>query len=158
MASDGLADMLEQQQPSGEILELATHIASEHDGVDYWMLTCFDCQLGRLLDAYLFRLPTWCCENFQPSGIIALMKVHLATIERIARKKLAETTPSGGEACKKKMQHYAEDHGGEPQSSWPAEWKRQRKPRGAVLSESCSLVISDNEMGWPGWVNMMHLE
>ena len=35
MTSDGLADMLEQQQLQGEILELATQIASDRT---YWIV------------------------------------------------------------------------------------------------------------------------
>ena len=42
MASGGLAGMLEQQELQGEMLELATPIASEYD--------------GRTLHAYWFRL------------------------------------------------------------------------------------------------------
>ena len=78
----------------------------------------------------------WCSENIpQPSGIIALMKVHLATLGGIARKRLAETTPSGGQACKNHIQHSAEDHGGEAQPSRPAERKRQRDVRSDPASQ-----------------------
>ena len=79
------------------------------------------------MDPYLFRLTPWHSENIPPpSGITALMKVHLATLQRITSKRPSETTLSSGQAHKKHMLHSAQDHGIDPQLSLPDERKRQR--------------------------------
>ena len=119
MASDGLADVLQQQQLQGAILELVMQIAPEPG--------------GGTLDPYLFRLPTWCSENIpQPSGIIALMKVCLATLQRITltgKSPRRQNYPEHGQANNKHtdMLHSAQDHGGDPQLSRTDERKCQRE-------------------------------
>ena len=85
MASDGLADMLEQQQLRGEILELATRIASEHD--------------SRTSDAYLFQLPTWCSENIPWTNLWELFQALQAILIHMSREDSScpsESAPRAG--------------------------------------------------------------
>ena len=103
MAPDSMEEIFEQQRLQGKILVLAKQIVSEHNG-------------------FLFHLPTVCSGNIlQSSSVTGLMKIHLASPERIA----LNTIQSSGQAHKKHIQHSAQDHGCDTQLSWPDERKRQ---------------------------------
>ena len=105
MADDSMHEMVAQQRLQGEILDLATQISTGHDGA-------LD---SRALDTYLFRLPTTCGANvISPNGVTQLMRIHLESLQRITRKRLADNASGDGQARKRHRSYETQDRGGEP--------------------------------------------
>ena len=146
-------EILAQTEIQGAILALAARLSSGPDGT----------MDSRLLDSFMFRLPTACSANFPQSGVTRMMRIHLQSLEKIASNRLADNAPSGGqphrEAHKGPMQrhgdepqdHEPQDHGGDPLLHRTDERirRRDRDPDGDKQSQQGALQTGKKQKVQP---------
>ena len=86
----------------------------EHWTVGHWILTCFGCR-QRAVRIFI-----------SPNGVTQLMRIHLESLQRIARKRLADNTSGDGQARKRHSSDETQDRGGEPRQPPTDASNRQR--------------------------------
>ena len=134
-------EMVAQQRLQREILDLATQISTGHDGA------------RRALDTYLFRLPTTCGANvISPNCVTQLMRIHLESLQRITRKRLADNALGDGQARKRHRCDETQDRGGEsrlaPTDASNSQRAREHDEQSRQNPDSIANQCRDILIGW----------